>query len=53
LTRSYASAAPSFNESKAFAGRSARIDFDDADRRQSSAITEPRRRAVPAQTDLS
>ena len=31
----------------------ARVDFDYADRRQSSAIAEPRRRAVPAQTYLS
>jgi hypothetical protein len=50
-TRSLAPAAPSFNESNAFAGRIARIDFNNADRRQSSAIAEPRRRAVPAQTD--
>jgi hypothetical protein len=53
LTRSFAPPAPSFNESNAFAGRSARVDFDNADRRQSSAIAEPRRRAVPVQTDLS
>jgi len=54
LTRSFAPAAPLFNGSNAFAGRrSARVDFDNADRRQSSAIAEPRRRAVPVQTDLS
>jgi hypothetical protein len=41
------------NASSAFAGRSARVDFNNADRRQSSAIAEPRRRAVPAQTNLS
>jgi hypothetical protein len=51
--RSFVPAAPSFNGSNAFAGRSARVDFDNADRRQSSAIAEPRHRAVPAQTDLS
>jgi hypothetical protein len=53
LTRSFAPPAPSFNASNAFGGRSARVDFDNADRRQSSAIAEPRRRAVPVQTDLS
>jgi hypothetical protein len=49
----FAPPAPSFNGSSAFARRSARVDFDYADQRQSSAIAEPRRRTVSAQTDLS
>jgi hypothetical protein len=49
----FAPPAPSFNGSSASARRSARVDFDNGDRRQSPTIAQPRRRAVSAQTDLS